>query len=289
MATLSRRHALAGLGSFAALTATTLALAPSAFGRSHAPTPLPRAHAHNDYHHKRPLFDALSHGFTSVEADIWLVDGELLVAHDAAELDPDRTLRSLYLDPLRELARANGGRIHPGYDAPFQLLVDIKNTGVETYLALSRQLRRYGDLLSSATREGHVHERAVTVVVSGERDAREPMAAEPLRHAFYDGRLADLAAAEPAPASFMPLVSDNWTTTFSWLGEGEFPEEERALLHEIVATAHERGQRVRFWATPDAPGPERRAVWRELLAADVDHLNTDDLAALEQFLKAEDG
>ena len=36
---------------------------------------LPRAHAHNDYMHERPLYDALSHGFGSIEADVFL--GEL--------------------------------------------------------------------------------------------------------------------------------------------------------------------------------------------------------------------
>jgi hypothetical protein len=44
--------------------------------------PLVNAHAHNDYEHDRPLFDALDHGFCSVEADIHLVDGQLLVAHN---------------------------------------------------------------------------------------------------------------------------------------------------------------------------------------------------------------
>ena len=34
--------------------------------------PLGQAHAHNDYYHKRPLLDALSHGFCSVEADVFL-------------------------------------------------------------------------------------------------------------------------------------------------------------------------------------------------------------------------
>ena len=50
--------------------------------------PLAQAHAHNDYEHERPLFDALEHGFTSVEADVWLVDGELLVAHDLEDVQP---------------------------------------------------------------------------------------------------------------------------------------------------------------------------------------------------------
>ena len=43
------------------------------------PGPLGQAHAHNDYYHKRPLLDALSHGFCSVEADVFLKNGRLLV------------------------------------------------------------------------------------------------------------------------------------------------------------------------------------------------------------------
>ena len=46
-----------------------------------AEAPLAGAHAHNDYEHPRPLLDALSHGFQSVEADIFLIDDQLLVAH----------------------------------------------------------------------------------------------------------------------------------------------------------------------------------------------------------------
>src|SRR5437868_14769766 len=93
------------------------AAALSAAGRcvadvSAAVKPLPQAHAHNDYEHARPLFDALDHGFCSVEADIWLVDGQLLIGHDRKDLKPGRTLESLYLDPLRERTKTNGGRVY---------------------------------------------------------------------------------------------------------------------------------------------------------------------------------
>ena len=44
-------------------------------------TPLLNAFAHNDYCHKHPLYDALENGFTSIEADIFLKDGKLIVAH----------------------------------------------------------------------------------------------------------------------------------------------------------------------------------------------------------------
>src|SRR6478672_12695010 len=77
-----------------------------------ATVPLKNAHAHNDYEHTRPLFDALDQGFCSVEADIYLIDGQLLVAHDRKDVKPDRTLESLYLDPLRERVKANGGRVY---------------------------------------------------------------------------------------------------------------------------------------------------------------------------------
>ena len=73
---------------------------------------LPSAHAHNDYDHRRPLQDALDRGFNSVEADVWLIDGELRVAHDLADAKPGRTLESLYLKPLADRVRENHGQVY---------------------------------------------------------------------------------------------------------------------------------------------------------------------------------
>lgn len=250
------------------------------------PRPLRHAHAHNDYLHPRPLYDALAHGFTSVEADVFLVDGELLVAHDPAGLDPRRTLAALYLDPLRALVRAGRGSVHPHHRAPLQLLIDIKADGVAAYRELDRQLARHRSLFTRY-HHGRVRPGAVTAVISGDRAARVPMEAQRTRLAFYDGRLDDLGTA--SPASFTPLISANWTQSFGWLGAGPFPRAERDRLRTLVTAAHREGRRIRFWATPDLPGPEREAVWSELLAAGVDHLNTDDLAGLERFLRARAG
>lgn len=71
---------------------------------SHRVLPRP-CHSHNDYWRPYPLFSALDVGCTGVEADVWLSkDGtDLLVGHDRASLAPDKTLRSMYLDPLLEL------------------------------------------------------------------------------------------------------------------------------------------------------------------------------------------
>src|SRR5262245_51794473 len=70
------------------------------------------AHAHNDYEHARPLLDALEQNFDSVEADVHLVDGQLLVAHDRKDARADRTLEKLYLDPLGERVKQNGGWVY---------------------------------------------------------------------------------------------------------------------------------------------------------------------------------
>jgi hypothetical protein len=246
--------------------------------------PLERAHAHNDYEHNRPLADALSFGFTSVEADVWLVDGELRVAHDLVDTRPGVTLQSLYLDPLAKRFAQNGGSVYRDWDGSLQLLIDIKSDGPTTYAALDEALSAYPQLMTRWT-DGKIKERAVTAVISGNRPLAD-MSAQRTRFAGYDGRLSDLHSG--LPPTLMPLVSDNWTNHFTWTGIGPMPEAEREKLRSIVTTAHANGYRVRFWATPDQPGEARDALWSELVAADVDYINTDDLSGLQEFLLAND-
>ncbi|MGW7207480.1 phosphatidylinositol-specific phospholipase C/glycerophosphodiester phosphodiesterase family protein [Streptomyces sp. NPDC054837] len=283
MALTTRRRALTTLGAALAGAVALPATDALAGEHRHRPRPLWRAHAHNDYEHPRPLLDALDHRFGSVEADIFLVGDQLLIGHTADDLDPARTLESLYLDPLAARVRANHGSVYRGHRKPLQLLIDIKTEGSSTYLELDRHLRRHKHLFTTYAR-GRVLPGPVTAVISGDRAARAPMEAQTVRRAFYDGRLADLGG--PAPASFISLISDNWTLNFTWQGVGAFPDVERQKLRGIVRTAHARGQKVRFWATPDLAGPARDALWGELLAAGVDYLNTDDLGGLEAFLDA---
>ncbi|MBT2534829.1 phosphatidylinositol-specific phospholipase C/glycerophosphodiester phosphodiesterase family protein [Arthrobacter sp. ISL-69] len=273
-----------------ALTSLTGIAAPSAANPAdaHAPAsvvlgqPLAAAHAHNDYEHGRPLFDALEHGFTSVEADVWLVDGELRVAHDLEDAKPGVTLESLYLDPLDELVRNRGHSVYPHWDGSLQLLIDIKSEGDATYAAVEQELAEHRDIMSRYS-NGTTKTGPVTAVISGNRPLAT-MQAQEKRFGFYDGRSADLTSG--MPAGLMPLVSDNWTKLFTWQGVGPMPETERTKLQAYVADAHAKGYRVRFWATPDQPGAARDAVWNELFDAGVDHINTDDLEALEQFLTA---
>ena len=271
--------ALVALTALAGITSPSSA-APSSdalLGKPHT-----AAHAHNDYEHDRPLLDALEHGFTSVEADVWLVDGELLVAHDREDVQTGVTLESLYLDPLDELVRQQGRSVYPGWDGSLQLLIDIKSDGESTYAAIEKELAEHPGIMSRYA-NGKVSTGPVTAVISGNRPLAA-MQAMDKRFGFFDGRSADLASG--MPAALMPLVSDNWTKLFTWQGIGPMPEIERAKLQAYVEAAHSEGYRVRFWATPDEAGPARDAVWTELHNAGVDHINTDDLAALDTFLGA---
>ncbi len=243
-----------------------------------AATPLPQAHAHNDYEHKRPLLDALDHGFCSVEADIYLVDGALLVAHNRRDVKPERTLEALYLDPLLARVRENGGRVYRD-GPPFTLLVDIKADGVRAYEVLAERLPKYAEMLTVA-RDGKLQPGAVTIVISGDR-AMDRIAADQVRYVGIDGRMSDLDAT--TPVDLMPLVSDSWMSHFRWRGKGDIPAEEKTKLRDFVAKAHAKGRRVRFWAIP-----ANRAVWSELSDAGVDLINTDDLAGLEQYLRERD-
>ena len=241
------------------------------------PTPLLRAHAHNDYEHARPLFEALDCGFGSIEADVHLVGGRLLVAHDLKSVKPERTLEALYLDPLRERVKQNAGRVYRG-GPTITLLIDVKSEAVATYAALHAVLQNYASMLT-VFRDGVATPGAITVIVSGAR-APATMAAQPLRYAALDGRIEDLAGKNP-PA-LAPLVSDDWRKVFAWRWTGPMPVEDAQKLKAFVAQAHAQGRRLRFWNTPDTP-----EAWRVLFDAGVDLINTDQLAGLKAFLLAQ--
>lgn len=238
------------------------------------PPPLIHAHAHNDYEHKRPLLDALDQGFCSVEADIYLVDGQLLVAHDHKDVKPGRTLQSLYLDPLRERVKRNGGRVFPN-GPEFTLLIDLKSEWKAIYPVLRGVLTNYAGVLTTFS-DGAKQTNAITAIITGNR-SREMFAGEATRYAAFDGDLSDL----DSDANFIAWISSPWGKTFQWRGQDAMPEGERTQLKEIVARAHARGRRVRFWGAPDFV-----AFWRVLREAGVDLINTDDLKGAQEFLGA---
>lgn len=233
------------------------------------------AHSHNDYYRSRPLADALDRGFASIEADVFVVDGELLVGHYTRELRPERTLEALYLAPLRKHVAAHGGRVFAGPER-LTLLVDFKNDGAAAYAALATLLAKYDDLVSGLA-EGTWRPRGVDVVVTGDRPV-DAIRSDRSRRVGIDGRFNDTPP--DAPADLTPLISENWRDHFRWRGVGEMPPDEQQRLAELVERAHGQGRRLRFWGAADSP-----AVWTQMRRAGVDVLGTDNLDALEQFLR----
>jgi hypothetical protein len=239
---------------------------------------LVHTHAHNDYEHPHPLFDALSHGFPSVEADIHLVDGQLLVAHDRSQVNAARTLQSLYLDPLRKRAQQFHGGIYPKGDPLFYLLIDTKTDTNATYTVLRRVLEDYADILTVFGSNGF-KQKAVTVVLTGNRP-RKLLAEQDVRLAGLDGVVSDLD--DPDPKGLLLWISDNWKDYFAWRGNGPFPDDQKARLREIVQKAHARNLKVRFWNAPDTA-----VFWKEMRDDEIDLINTDDLAGVETFLRGQ--
>ncbi|GAB3321095.1 hypothetical protein GCM10027299_15080 [Larkinella ripae] len=241
--------------------------------------PLPNAHAHNDYEQSRPLWDALDHGFTSVEADVYANGDSLYVAHNRpAFWNVDRSLENLYLRPLAARIRQNGGRVYPKYNGPVYLMIDFKTGADSTYKALENVLQRYRSILTSC-RGNRCQPGAVTVFISGNRPI-ETLKKAKNRLAGIDGRPADLG--KGFSPNLMPVVSDSYTNQLSWRGQGPLPDEQFRKLRQLVQRVHGEGKKLRLWACPEDP-----AVWAKLREAGADFLSTDQLELVRDFLLKE--
>ena len=232
---------------------------------------LPGSHSHNDYDQKRPLVDALERGFASIEVDVILMDGELLVGHGGEDEQTTGTLAGLYLDPLRDIARRNGGWVYAPSDPPLQLLIDVKSEADATYRALHETLDTYADILTIWTGDGQ-RPGPVTVVLSGNR-AIGILRTAALRYMSIDGRIAEDRSTLSPEA--MPLVSADWEKL-----EPSASAERLATAQALVEELHDEGRKVRFWGTP-----EREDLWRSLVAMGVDYIGTDDVGRLDRLLR----
>lgn len=237
------------------------------------------AHSHNDYEHERPLFDALECNFKSIEADVYLVGDSLFVAHNSEDIKPGRTLRKLYLEPLKIQIEKNKGSVY-GNGEEVILFIDIKDDGLLTYQLLHKILEDYKQDLS-VFENGVKKTGSILVVVSGNRPF-EFMQSQKIRLAGYDGRLENLES-DISP-NLMPIVSDNWAKYFKWDGIGIMPESEKQKLADYANKAKSNGYILRFWNTPNKTAEQRIAVWTELANAGVGLIGADELHELKAFL-----
>lgn len=244
-------------------------------------TILPNAFAHNDYFHKRPLMDALSNGFTYVEADVYLRKGNLVVAHILPCFKKKRTLEKLYLQPLLDFVKSSAAeqRQYPVHNCPLTLMIDIKSDAEATGKVLLQLLEKYQDILT-VYENGCTTFRNVTIVLSGNKPY-ELVRNQQKRFVFIDEDLRK-AAIDSTPDLY-PIASCKYSRLLKWKGKGTIPEADLKRLEYYVIEAHKNGRKVRLWASP-----ENKKVWSELLKCNVDLINTNKLTGLRKFLLSEE-
>ena len=239
--------------------------------------PIQHGHAHNDYQHSRPLLEALDNGFTSIEVDVFLHNNELVVSHDCTGLNKKPKIEDLYLNPIRDRIKQNGGVVYKGYPTPVILMVELKTGANETFAKLEGILSKYKDILAVYRHDSIIKPGPVHILITGHQPY-EPVMKEETSFATIDGDVKKMNQTTYDPV--ITRYSDPWNAHFKWRGKGTMPNKERAELDALVAKAHKKGKDIRFYAIPDKP-----EVWKLLLDAKVDWVNTDKLPEYSAFEK----
>ena len=197
---------------------------------------------------------------------------ELRVAHTFLEIQKDRTLQSLYLEPLFQRVKTNGFVL--AKETPFTLLIDFKSDAGSSLNKLNDLLMPFKNHLTRLE-SGKLIQGQVTIVISGNRPTRQIVEATD-RLVFLDGRLGD---PKDWGNEISPVVSESWNSHFKYRGFGNMKADEEKKLLSIVQKVHQQEKRIRFWALPD-----RKKGWQTAWDAGVDLINTDKLESLRKFL-----
>lgn len=229
----------------------------------------PLIFAHNDYVGAEPFHAAYRLQVGYIEADVFLQHGSLLVAHTRLEIDKNKTLERLYLQPLQRAIDENGGRAYPDRGKHLTMMIDLKTAGMSTLDALVALLGRYAAITSA----NNVH-----ILISG--DVPDPALWEKYpAYITFDGRPGKNYT--DAQWQRIGLVSTNFKEHVRWDGKGPLPAEAAARMSTLINAAHARNKKFRFWATPDFP-----QAWQALTDAGMDMIVTDKVQSLHDFFAA---
>ena len=226
------------------------------------------AHSHNDYKNPVPFLAAFAAGFGSIEADVFLQDGQLRVAHEQNEIRPELTLEAMYLRPLQYWVRRNNGYPYADTSRHLQMLIELKSeNNVESLDTLVALLRRFPELIQG----GHI-----MWVITGRRPDPSTFTSYP-DFIGFDGELG--RAYTPEALSRVSMLSDDLKQYSYWNGKSNIPADQRDTLQRVIARAHRLGKPVRFWDAPDVIN-----AWYQLMHLGVDYINTDRINELAHFL-----
>ncbi|HEX4372362.1 MAG TPA: phosphatidylinositol-specific phospholipase C/glycerophosphodiester phosphodiesterase family protein [Puia sp.] len=225
------------------------------------------AHSHNDYENPVPFYTAYNARFGSIEADIFLENGKLFVAHDTNELKMHRTLEQYYLTPLLNFVQLNNGYAYPDSTAPLQMLIDIKTDSIHTLNKLIETLEQFPTLISNGR---------VKWVITGNRPATKLFNSYP-SFILFDGELAKKYSSRQIKK--IAMLSADFKNYASWDGTKNISAKEKAILIKEISKAHRVHKPIRFWDAPDTIN-----AWTELMRLHVDFINTDHINELADFL-----
>jgi len=232
---------------------------------------LPNAHSHNDYTRNNPFNQAYALGFGSIEADLFLKDGELFVAHDPEDITKERTFTKLYLDPILDAYKHSAdGYLFPN-KGQLQLLIDPKTEGAPILEHLTKLLKPHRELFDSKN-----NPKAVKLVISGNR----PKPADFHKYDeifFFDGTLNEKYNQKELER--IGLVSASFGSLSKWNGLGRLTDKDLQKVKSKVDSVHNLGKKIRFWAAPDT-----KTTWYEWQKTGIDFINTDKPFELSEFL-----
>ncbi|TMU57535.1 phosphatidylinositol-specific phospholipase C/glycerophosphodiester phosphodiesterase family protein [Flagellimonas algicola] len=223
-------------------------------------------HSHNDYEQRIPFWDAFSAGAKSIEADVFLVEGKLFVAHEEENIRPERTLETVYLLPLKRAEQMYGRK-----SLDFQLMIDVKSEAYTTLKAIVELLEKYRPYLKPYNKTG------VSIVISGNRPHEKDYANYP------DFILFDCQDISGMPQQMWPkvaMISTSFRNFSKWNGTEDILVRDEKKVRGFVETAREFSKPIRFWATPDT-----EKAWHKLLSWGVSYINTDNPEEVQVYLK----
>ncbi len=225
------------------------------------------AHAHNDYIHPVAFYPPYQAGFGSIEADIFLRNNELYVAHDTAQIQSHRTLEQLYLEPLKGVIEKNKGSVFADTSKNLMLLIDLKTAAVPTLRRLIEVLQTYPSLTQNPS---------LRLVITGGQPPTAQFATYP-SWILFDGQLDKTYT--PEAFQKVALFSDNFRNYSKWNGKGVPMAADYQKLKAAVSRAHALNKPIRFWAAPDGAN-----AWYTLMRLDTDYINTDKIFEITSFL-----
>ena len=229
------------------------------------------AHSHNDYENEIPFRLAYNNHFGSIEADIWVVEGDLYVAHYNKEILPGRTLDSLYIKPIVRIVRENKGKAWKDNASNFQLMIDLKTPVKQTLPLLIAKLEQYPDVFNPRKNKN-----AIRIVITGNRPEPSEFKDYP-RYIFFDGNLG--RKYDKKQLKRIALYSENFRTFSTWNGSGEIIKEERIRVQNAIDAAHSLKKKIRFWNSPDNPD-----AWNTFMEMGIDFINTDHIIEIAEYL-----